>query len=114
MNQRQALDALSALANSTRLELVRLLIAAGHDGLAASEIAETLGVSASRLSFHLSSLEQAGLIASRRVSRNIYYSADPRGLGRVIGYLLNDCCCAHPEVRECCAAAPGITPQPER
>ena len=112
MQQSNALDALSALANATRLELVRTLIGAGHDGLAASEIAARLGVSASRLSFHLASLEQAGLITSRRVSRHIYYAADPAGLGQLISYLLNDCCGAHPEVRACCAPTAGVTRTP--
>ncbi|SPH17570.1 Transcriptional activator HlyU [Defluviimonas aquaemixtae] len=102
MEQSKALAALSALANETRLELVRALIASGEDGLAAGEIARRLGVSASRLSFHLSALEQAGLIRSRRASRHVIYTADAAGIGRVIGYLLNDCCCADPTVRACC------------
>lgn len=116
MNQRQALAALSALANATRLELVRLLIGAGPEGLAASDIAGRLGVSASRLSFHLAGLEQAGLVTARRASRNIFYAASARGLGGVIGYLLNDCCAAHPEVCACCTprgAAGSVTPRPE-
>lgn len=112
MNQSQALAALSALANPTRLELVRLLVGAGSDGLAASDIATRLDVSASRLSFHLAALEQAGLVSARRASRHIFYAADARGLGRVINYLLNDCCAAHPEVRACCAPA-AVTPAAE-
>lgn len=102
MDQSKALLALSALANETRLELVRALVAAGHDGLSAGEIARRLDVSASRLSFHLSALEHAGLITSRRVSRNVIYSADISGIGGVISYLLDDCCCADPKVRACC------------
>jgi DNA-binding transcriptional ArsR family regulator len=102
VEQSRVLAALSALANDTRLELVRALIQAGKPGLPAGAIARRLDVSASRLSFHLSALEQAGLIASRRESRNVIYSADMRGLGQVIGYLLHDCCKAHPEVSACC------------
>lgn len=113
MNQRQALAALSALANATRLELVRLLIGAGPEGLAASDIAGRLGVSASRLSFHLAGLEQAGLVTARRASRNIFYAADTRGLGGVIGYLLEDCCAGHPEVCACCAPTARVTPARE-
>lgn len=115
MDQSRALAAISALANATRLELVRLLIATGPEGLAASEIAARLGVSASRLSFHLAALEQAGLVSARRASRNIFYAAETRGLGRVIGYLLNDCCAGHPEVSACCAACAGgssVSPMP--
>lgn len=104
MDQPKALAALCALANATRLELVRLLIVTGPRGLAASDIAGRLGVSASRLSFHLAALEQAGLVTSRRASRNIFYAADTRALGGVIGYLLNDCCAGHPEVCACCGA----------
>lgn len=103
MEQSKALNALSALANEIRLELVRALIAAGTAGLAAGEIARRLDVSASRLSFHLSALEQAGLIRSRRESRHVFYMADAAVIGQVIAYLLNDCCCAHPEIRACCA-----------
>lgn len=116
MNRRQALAALSALANATRLELVRLLIGAGPEGLAASDIAGRLGVSASRLSFHLAALEQAGLVTARRASRNIFYAASASGLGGVIGYLLNDCCAAHPEVCASCTprhAQGAVTPARE-
>lgn len=102
MDQRKALAALSALASETRLELVRMLVPAGGSGLPAGEIARRLGVSASRLSFHLAALEQAGLIASRRESRNIFYTADFGGIGQTVGYLLNDCCHHHPEVQACC------------
>ncbi|CAM5468386.1 metalloregulator ArsR/SmtB family transcription factor [Frigidibacter albus] len=102
MERRQVLAALSALASETRLDLVRLLVPAGKPGLSAGEIARRLGISASRLSFHLAALEQAGLIASRRESRNVFYAADFAGIGQTFGYLLNDCCLDHPEVRECC------------
>lgn len=99
MKQTQALQALSAMANATRLEVVRLLVPK-TGGMAAGKIAKTLGISASALSFHLSALEQAGLISSTRQSRQVIYRADNARLGAVIGYLLNDCCSAHPEV--CC------------
>ena len=84
MDQSKALAALSALANETRIELVRALIAGGPDGLAAGEIARRLGVSPSRLSFHLAALEQAGLITSRRASRHVFYTADAGGIGGLI------------------------------
>ncbi|WP_347313059.1 ArsR/SmtB family transcription factor [Defluviimonas sp. SAOS-178_SWC] len=102
MDRSKALAALSALANETRLELVRALIVGGRDGMAAGEIARHLDVSASRLSFHLAALEQAGLITSRRASRHVYYAADFGGIGGVISYLLNDCCKGHPAISACC------------
>jgi ArsR family transcriptional regulator, arsenate/arsenite/antimonite-responsive transcriptional repressor len=102
MERSKALAALSALANETRLDLVRLLVVAGDDGLPAGELARALDHSASRLSFHLAQLEQAGLITARRVARNIYYAVDPAGLGGTIGYLMADCCQGHPKVMACC------------
>lgn len=104
MQKTQALTALSAMANDQRLDLLRLLVPAGPDGLAAGEIARALGLSASRLSFHLAQLEQAGLVRSRKVARNVFYAADASTIGGVIGFVLHDCCQGHPEVRACCQA----------
>ncbi|MBK6466945.1 MAG: helix-turn-helix transcriptional regulator [Rhodobacter sp.] len=101
MNRSKALAALSALAHGARLDLIRLLVPLGANGLAAGEIARELGLSSSGLSFHLSALEQAGLLTSRRVARNVFYAVDPAGLGGTIGWLLNDCCMEHPEVVAC-------------
>ncbi|HFQ14927.1 MAG TPA: ArsR family transcriptional regulator [Rhodobacteraceae bacterium] len=106
MEQVRVLQALSALSNATRLEIVRLLVPLGDGGLAAGEIAARLGISASALSFHLSALEQAGLLVSKKVSRKVIYRADHGQLGRVIAYLLNDCCAAHPKVRDRCQPTP--------
>ncbi|MCB6177423.1 metalloregulator ArsR/SmtB family transcription factor [Rhodobacter sp. Har01] len=102
MERSKALAALSALAHGDRLDLIRLLVQAGGTGLPAGEIARALGLSASRLSFHLSALEQAGLLRSQRVARNVIYAVDAGGLGAIIAYLLNDCCMEHPEVVACC------------
>jgi ArsR family transcriptional regulator, arsenate/arsenite/antimonite-responsive transcriptional repressor len=103
MDRSKALTALSALAHETRLDLIRLLMPQGDEGMAAGQIAQTLGLAAPRLSFHLSALEQAGLLRSRRVARNVFYCVDATGIGRTISYLLNDCCCEHPEVLAACA-----------
>ena len=70
MDRSKALAALSALAHETRLDLIRLLTPCGETGMAAGQIAEALGLAAPRLSFHLSALEQAGLLRSRKVARN--------------------------------------------
>ncbi|MDH5530356.1 MAG: metalloregulator ArsR/SmtB family transcription factor [Paracoccaceae bacterium] len=102
MQKSKALEALSALANPTRLDLVRALMPFGTKGLSAGEIARMLDMSASRLSFHLSALEQASLISSRKAARHVFYAIDTQGLGSVIGYLLNDCCGSHPEISACC------------
>lgn len=105
MEQSKVLAALSALAHESRLELVRLLMDKGDDGLAAGAIGEALGLGASRLSFHLSALEQAGLIRSRRASRNVIYVVDREGIGRMLGFLLADCCGRDAKVMDFCRRA---------
>jgi ArsR family transcriptional regulator, arsenate/arsenite/antimonite-responsive transcriptional repressor len=102
MHRSAALTALSALANDARLDLVRLLIPLGQAGLSAGEISRKMGLAASRLSFHLATLEQARLIKARKEGRHVFYAVDPAGLGATIGYLMNDCCMDHPEVMACC------------
>lgn len=117
MNRSKAVAALSALSHEHRLDLVRLLMPAGEAGLSAGEIGQRLGLGASRLSFHLSALEQAGLIRSRRASRNVFYATDLGGLGGTIAYLLNECCMEHPDVMACCRRSQGpaetVTPSAE-
>lgn len=112
MDRSTVLAALSAMAHETRLDLIRLLVRQGRAGMPAGQIAQALNLPAPRLSFHLSALEQAGLVRSRRVARNVFYSADTNRIGRTIGYLLADCCCDHPEVHAACTivqpAAQGV------
>jgi ArsR family transcriptional regulator, arsenate/arsenite/antimonite-responsive transcriptional repressor len=103
MDRSKALAALSALAHETRLDLIRLLMPLGSGGMPAGQIALTLGIAAPRLSFHLSALEQAGLLRSRRAARNVFYSVDTTGIGQTISYILDDCCCEHPEVLAACS-----------
>jgi DNA-binding transcriptional ArsR family regulator len=98
MDEKQALDALSALAQETRLRIVRLLVTAGLDGMPAGAIGEALGATSSRLSFHLAPLEQAGLIKSRREGRLIRYTAAYTSLSDLIGFLMRDCCQGRPEI----------------
>jgi ArsR family transcriptional regulator, arsenate/arsenite/antimonite-responsive transcriptional repressor len=108
VDRQNVLVALSALAHETRLDLIRMLVPLGDAGMPAGQIAQALGLAAPRLSFHLSALEQAGLIRSRRSARNVIYSVDTGGLGQTISYLLNDCCADHPEVLAACRRnAPG-------
>ena len=115
MDRGQVLAALSALAHETRLDLIRLLMPLGDGGMPAGQIAQALGLAAPRLSFHLSALEQAGLIRARRVARNVIYSVDPSGIGRTISYLLNDCCCDHPTVlAECAFGRKSVTCAPDQ
>lgn len=92
MEERQALLAFGALSQETRLRILRLLVVAGPEGLAAGVIAEQAGVSASNVSFHIKELERAGLVASRRESRSILYSVDFEALNELVRFLMEDCC----------------------
>ncbi|MCL2657378.1 MAG: metalloregulator ArsR/SmtB family transcription factor [Betaproteobacteria bacterium] len=99
MNEAQALDAFASLSQETRLRIVRLLVIAGPDGLSAGAIGQAMdGASSSRMSFHLSHLEHAGLVASRREGRSIIYSAAFAALADLAAFLMRDCCQGHPEV----------------
>ncbi|KQY20019.1 ArsR/SmtB family transcription factor [Rhizobium sp. Root482] len=102
MDQRQALASFGALSQETRLQIVRMLVVAGTDGMAAGSIAEKLGVSPSNISFHLKELDRAGLIAQQRESRSIIYTANYDALGGLVRFLMEDCCSGHPEI---CAPA---------
>ena len=92
MDQKRAIAALGALAQGTRLELFRLLVARGSEGLSAGIIAERLGVMPSSLSFHLQQLVHAGLISQRRLSRQLIYSADYNTMSELMAYLTENCC----------------------
>jgi ArsR family transcriptional regulator len=98
MDETQALNALAALAQETRLRIVRLLVTAGPEGMPAGAIGDALGATSSRLSFHLTHLEQAGLVQSRREGRSIRYTAAYPSLSGLIAFLMHDCCQGHPEV----------------
>ncbi|WEX09197.1 metalloregulator ArsR/SmtB family transcription factor [Chelativorans sp. AA-79] len=105
MNEQQALSGFAALSQETRLRIVRLLVTAGPDGMAAGAIGEAMDASSSRMSFHLSHLEHAGLIESRREGRSIIYSATYPALSGLVEFLMRDCCQGHPEVCQPAVAA---------
>jgi ArsR family transcriptional regulator, arsenate/arsenite/antimonite-responsive transcriptional repressor len=98
MDIKQAIDALGALAQETRLAAFRLLVTAGPAGLPAGAIAESLGAPTSTLSFHLAYLSRAGLVVSRRESRSIIYAANFDGMRGLLDFLTLDCCRGHPEM----------------
>lgn len=99
MNEKQALSAFAALSQETRLRIVRMLVTAGLEGMPAGAIGEAMdGASSSRMSFHLSHLEQAGLIESRREGRSIIYSTAYPALSGLLDFLMRDCCQGHPDV----------------
>ncbi len=98
MDQKKALEALSALAQETRLDVFRLLVQAGPDGLAAGEISARLDVRQNTMSTNLGILSRAGLITSSRHGRSIRYRADLNGMQDLLGYLMQDCCRGEPAV----------------
>lgn len=98
MKQTDALAALAALAQDTRLAVFRYLVAAGPEGVAAGEIAQALKVPAPTLSFHLKELEQADLVSSQRESRSIIYSANYAQMRSLLAFLMEDCCRGRPEI----------------
>ena len=100
---RNAVASLAALAQDSRLEVFRLLVQAGPEGLTAGEIAERLGIPASTLSFHMKTLSHAGLVEVRPESRFNYYSANFDEMNALLGFLTDNCCGGR-------ACAPGATP----
>ena len=97
METSDAVRSFSALGQPTRLEVLRLLIRTGPDGMAAGDIAEALGARQNTLSANLAVLRDAGLLASERHGRSIRYAADMEGLRALLGYLMEDCCGGRPE-----------------
>lgn len=92
MESHHAIEALSALAQPTRLDTFQLLVRHEPEGLAAGEIARRLDVPQNTMSAHLGILSRAGLITSTRHSRSIIYRADLDGLRAVMLFLVKDCC----------------------
>ncbi|MBX9706164.1 MAG: helix-turn-helix domain-containing protein [Gammaproteobacteria bacterium] len=98
MDIKSAVLQLSSIAQEARLEIFRILVQVGPDGLSAGSIGESLQIPASTLSFHLIELSHAGLINSRQVSRFIYYSANYEAMNGLLVYLTENCCAG---VKDC-------------
>lgn len=96
MENDSAAIAFAALGQGTRLDLFRALLDAGPNGLAAGDAAARLGVPASTLSFHLRTLEQAGLIAATRQGRSLIYAAQFDRLRTLLTFLMESCCGGDP------------------
>lgn len=108
MESEQTILALAALAQSTRLDVFRLLVKHEPDGLAAGDIASALAVPQNTMSSHLAILARAGLVTSRRSGRSIAYRADLARLRNVITFMLKDCCGGRPEI--CAPLIESLTP----
>ncbi|MGZ5201195.1 MAG: ArsR/SmtB family transcription factor [Telluria sp.] len=92
MNQASVVSALAALAQESRLAVFRLLVQAGPDGLAASRIAEALGIPPSSLSFHLKELTHAALVTQTKAGRSLIYSANFATMTSLVSFLTENCC----------------------
>ena len=113
MDTSHALEALSALAQESRLKVFRLLVPRGPEGMAAGDIARKLKIPHNTLSSHIGILTRARLVKSRKESRSIIYSVDLEGTRGLLSFLVEDCCRGKPEVcrpliasalAECCSA----------
>lgn len=96
MKTPDAVVALAALAQETRLSIYRALVQAGPEGLPAGRIAEIVRAPASTLSFHLKELAGASLIRSRQEGRFVIYSARYEAMTDLVGFLTEKCCQASP------------------
>ena len=92
MERIDALTALAALAQESRLDVFRLLVQAGADGMAAGQIGERLGLPSATLSFHQNHLKQSGLVKCRRESRSLIYTAEYAAMNGLLAYLTENCC----------------------
>lgn len=93
-----AVGALGALAHQGRLEIFRLLVQAGPDGMAAGDIARASGMLPNTLSTNLNILSGAGLVASRRAGRSVIYTAGYDRMRELLAFLMEDCCAGRPEI----------------
>jgi ArsR family transcriptional regulator, arsenate/arsenite/antimonite-responsive transcriptional repressor len=97
MEKPDAIAALAALAQESRLDVYRLLVEAGRGGLPVGRIAARLGLPSATLSFHLSQLRHAGLVSFTREGRSLIYTANFSTMNDLLGYLTEKCCAAEGE-----------------
>jgi DNA-binding transcriptional ArsR family regulator len=92
MTSTLAVKSLAALAQESRLAIFRSLVQSGPKGLPAGQLAESLGISPSSLTFHMKELTHAGLAASRQEGRYVIYSAQITSMNALLAYLTDNCC----------------------
>src|ERR1700674_4598142 len=103
MKKPDAVAALAALAQDSRLDVYRLLVQAGPEGLPAGQVATALGLAPNTLTFHFDRLRSAGLVTVRREGRSMIYAARFETMNALLGYLTENCCQGAPD-----ACAPVI------
>jgi len=116
MNKPHALAALAALAQDNRLDVFRLLVEAGPEGMPAGEVAKALKLAPNTLTFHFDRLRDAGLVAVRRDGRSMIYTAQYDAMNALIAFLTENCCrgaaegCEQPAVRKPASAKRARVP----
>ncbi|KOR46547.1 ArsR family transcriptional regulator [Xanthomonas oryzae] len=98
MDDNRAVSALAALAHADRLAAFRMLVRAGPQGVPSGEIADALSIPPTRMSFHLSALERAGLLRCWRDGRRIFYAANYKDMRQLLAFLTEDCCSGNPDI----------------
>ena len=111
MEKSDAVTALAALAQDSRLDVFRLLVQAGPEGMPAGGVAAALGLAPNTLTFHFDRLRQAGLISGRREGRSMIYAARYEAMNGLIAYLTENCCAG---ASEQCAPVAACTPAPAK
>jgi ArsR family transcriptional regulator len=109
MEKLDAVAGLAALTQENRLDVFRLLVQAGQEGMPAGEVAGTLKLAPNTLTFHFDRLRQAGLVTVRREGRSMIYAARYDTMNGLIAYLTENCCGGRPE-----ACAPALACKPAR
>src|SRR5215468_8353251 len=109
MEKSNAVAALGALAQDNRLDVFRLLVQAGPEGLAAGEVAAALRLAPNTLTFHFDRLRVAGLVTVRRDGRQMIYAARYETMDALLRYLTDNCCKGAPQ-----ACAPSVACKPAR
>ena len=110
MEKSDAVAALAALAQDNRLDVFRLLVQAGPEGMPAGQVASRLDLAPNTLTFHFDRLRSAGLVTVRREGRSMIYAARYEAMNALLGFLTDNCCQGAPEQ---CAPAKS-SPQPAR
>jgi DNA-binding transcriptional ArsR family regulator len=109
MKKDHAVAALAALAQDNRLDVFRLLVQAGPDGMPAGQVAHALGLAPNTLTFHFDRLRDAGLVTVRRDGRSMIYAARFETMNSLLGFLTENCCQGAPQ-----KCAPATVCKPAR
>lgn len=110
MEKNAAITVFESLSSGVRLDVYRLLVRMGPDGLVAGEIAAQMGLPPTNLSFHLKAMTQAGLVSATQEGRFQRYRANLALMSELIAYLTEECCAGHPEL--CQAPRPQVSCKP--